>query len=626
MRRSLVLLTLAAFLPATVAFAAAEALPVDEAAIIAEVEALIESTPPLDEEGRKAVQELLRKGVEAHDARRYDKAIEYYRKAIEIGPLTASAYYELAYSLSASGDQVAALDAVLRALVLDPKQEVFYIFQASILDDLGYSARAEKAYRDLLAIQPNSYMGHVNLAVTLHRANRLDDAEAALLRAVEIDPDGPSAYFHLALLSETRGYGYDEERYLEKFLEVGSRDVRFESAKQRLEELRRQNIPFDASQRYASIDLAETMIRTAWRSELHRKAFPDARGYELTFEEDREAYTTILPMWRKIKREDPSATEGRYDLLLKIDDAGFLDEYIWYHRQSVFGDRAKAWMAEHPDRMTAFLEWARAEGLLSDESAKPSLSPLDELRALPAALLETVSASPLVYEIGSEPSRPTALLEQERARFSKTFALVGADRVECRKVMRILDGALMSVGARAVIPAFRCFRPGDEEYAVAARRVSPLALEAVEIEFRPTGEVTQDEKVHVDVSDAPWLMYVLAKAAWRNEPALRERYGGAKDAARASLEEELFATGVLAGAYANSLEPDEANPDEAEPVRRPELDRLLEAVEAGRLRAYVLYEVIHKAYGIRLERLDEPDANGLEEYVFGYVLRLKKVE
>ena len=113
-------------------------LPIDEDAIVAEMEALIDATPDADSAAREKAMKLIQRGVKAHDAQRFDEAIEFYRKALEVSPLSAVTYYELSFSYGRMGEQAAALDAIIRALALDPTKDLFYITKANTLDDLGF--------------------------------------------------------------------------------------------------------------------------------------------------------------------------------------------------------------------------------------------------------------------------------------------------------------------------------------------------------------------------------------------------------------------------------------------------------------------------------------------------------
>jgi hypothetical protein len=289
-------------------------------------------------------------------------------------------------------------------------------------------------------------------------------------------------------------------------------------------------------------------------------------------------------------------------------------------------------MDGHRDRIEGFLDWARAEGLLNEEKPQPvSTSRLDRFRVLPADLFEVVEESEVMYEVGNPTDRPTGLLHDDRDRFSRGLKLAGKDRIACGKASRILDEELPKIGARALLPMFRCFLPDEPGYEHGIRRAASLGLEAREIEFRPTADLILGEKVQLN-GESSWLFYALAKAAWRNEPELRERHGGSEGGDRASLEEEMFALGVAAGAYANALDPDD--PEESaegsepatdeEPAAPPDpipaLDRLLEAIRANHFRGYALYEVVHKAYHIPLDRLGDQDAQSVADYLFAHVI------
>ena len=96
------------------------------------------------------------------------------------------------------------------------------------------------------------------------------------------------------------------------------------------------------------------------------------------------------------------------------------------------------------------------------------------------------------------------------------------------------------------------------------------------------------------------------------EPTLRERYGGA-ESYRPSVEEEMFAWTAESLGYQRMRAEFLRKGDtyEADPV----LDRLAEIVKAGDLRGFVLYEVLHKSYGLGLESLTAQDAKAVEKYL-----------
>ena len=108
------------------------------------------------------------------------------------------------------------------------------------------------------------------------------------------------------------------------------------------------------------------------------------------------------------------------------------------------------------------------------------------------------------------------------------------------------------------------------------------------------------------------------------EPELRKKYGGPDRGELPSVEEEIYGLAVAAGAYLNAKTAAGEDAGEAEakepfqPV--PFLERLVEAIQGDRLRGFVLFEVIHKGYGIPLEALDEDEADDLAGYLMDDVI------
>ncbi|MEZ5333556.1 MAG: tetratricopeptide repeat protein [Thermoanaerobaculia bacterium] len=214
-------------------------MPVDEDAIRAEMEALRAEGDQVSQRARERAVELARKAVAAHDRGDYERARELHLEAIERLPFAPSLRYELAFTLSAMGRPLEALDQVVRGLLLDPDNEDILMLEATLLDDLGEVEESLRAYRDLLSRHPDSYLGHVNLGITLSRLERWEEAEEALLRAGELRPTDPLALFHRARLARLRGRFDEEATLLARYLELFPEDPRAAAVAARLDEVER---------------------------------------------------------------------------------------------------------------------------------------------------------------------------------------------------------------------------------------------------------------------------------------------------------------------------------------------------------------------------------------------------
>jgi Tfp pilus assembly protein PilF len=598
---------------------APRALPIDEAKIQAEMDALQDKGGPLTVEQRKKAAQLIDEGVKLHEGGKPDAAAAKYREAIALDPLSDAAYYELAFSLSTAGQQEAALDAIARALALDPKQEQYYVLKGNILDNLGFTQEAKGVYRALLGVKPDSYMGLINLGVCEMRAGEKDEAEATFKRARDMAPQQPSAYFQLAMLARQRRYNYEERALLEQFLERGAEDRRAETARKRLDEMKRVGVTIDPDEPFTHIALAVAMERARWNTEEHHKRQPEARGYELTFDEEKAVLGLLLSLWREQKKKEPSSQHGFYDLVLAVDDAGFLDEYVYYTKQRLLGDAANAWLEGHKARVQAFLDWARQKGYMGEEPAAETGGKAEQ-PSEPARLLKLLTESKVHYLIGAQvESAGARYLEQEGKRYRQGLNLAGPAEVRCAE-----DGNYASLFAAhqqdIAVVILRCHPQEGASRRRALAQLTSVGLKARDIDLGLDGGVLEkDGKVQVvppQAGVAGGFVYYLAKAAWPREATLRERVAG-KGAGSPSVEEEMYALSASAEGYVNSLEHKDENGKTAAP--NAAWDELVRVVRQGQLRGFVLYEILARRYGLSLARLSQSDAGDLERYLKAFV-------
>lgn len=84
----------------------------------------------------------------------------------------------------------------------------------------GNHIAAERVYREVLRLDPDSYDAHLNLGVLHGLADRNREAAAALERAIEIAPGRADAYALLTIAYIKTGRAEEGLRQLEKALEI----------------------------------------------------------------------------------------------------------------------------------------------------------------------------------------------------------------------------------------------------------------------------------------------------------------------------------------------------------------------------------------------------------------------
>jgi Flp pilus assembly protein TadD len=453
------------------------------------------------------------------------------------------------------------------------KSEASYVLKGNVLDELGFPEDAKKTYDQLFSIQPSSYWGYLNLGVCELKRGNVEAAREASKKARDLQPKRVSPYFNLARAAALSGCDYEERDALAKLLEVANDDPRAEVARARIKDLDTIDLAVDDTNPFATIALNEKLAHATWRSKKHRERFPDACGYVLTFEEEKEILSTVvLPDLRKAKDNNPAASEPRYDVLLRVGDAGFLDEYIYDTEKQALGAPAVTWLNAHADRKAAYEDWARKEGFIKDPSAVTAEPDL------PAEVLSAIRASKAHYIIDrGRPSDTGRFFEVERQRYRAEPSLQRGDEINCAKADVLL----------------------------ATARNRDVGI--------PGGTFTEADGIHVHAMKPEWLAYLTAKAAWRNETGLRKKYGGA-DAYAPSVEEEVFAFRAASQGYGDGRTQSQGTFEQV-----PMLDRLMEIDRSGHLRGFVLYEVLHRRYGMTIRSVTAKDAADVDAYLQSYV-------
>jgi tetratricopeptide (TPR) repeat protein len=150
-----------------------------------------ERTPVPATEQQKA---LLLEGVKLHDRGQYIKAIEQYQKVLAENSWEVGALHETAYSYFLAKDYEKSLEtARLGAECKSPLLGAFHMMMGSALDELGRNAEALQVYKEAVKISPNDGLLRFNLAISLERAKRRDEAKTEIERALRLTPAHPSS-------------------------------------------------------------------------------------------------------------------------------------------------------------------------------------------------------------------------------------------------------------------------------------------------------------------------------------------------------------------------------------------------------------------------------------------------
>jgi len=176
-------------------------------------------------------------GLELFRAGRNDDALPHFREAVRLSPDSVGARANLAAALSRRGDFEAAVEQLREAVRLRPHHAGLQANLASMLLRAGRTEEAQNLAIAVLQGSPDDSRAHevlgvvqalrgdpgadaqlrlagressrgqlwVAVALSLMREGRIDEAERALRKAVEVEPTLPSAHTNLGVLLARTG-------------------------------------------------------------------------------------------------------------------------------------------------------------------------------------------------------------------------------------------------------------------------------------------------------------------------------------------------------------------------------------------------------------------------------------
>jgi tetratricopeptide (TPR) repeat protein len=144
---------------------------------------------------RRAI-EFTNKGVELADMGKYDEAIEYYNRALEIAPENPKISLNKAISLYNKGNKLVqsrrpndALECFESAIAIKPDVTYGWIGKGSVLTDMGKYDEAITSFESALTIDPNLGAVWYNKGLALEKSGKTDEAVRCYEKCLSVEPN-----------------------------------------------------------------------------------------------------------------------------------------------------------------------------------------------------------------------------------------------------------------------------------------------------------------------------------------------------------------------------------------------------------------------------------------------------
>lgn len=152
-----------------------------------------------------AIEELLRRAVNLHQAGQLGDAEKLYRDVLAASPDNADALNLLGVILKQRGAPLDALPLIEKAVALAPEHRSARFNLVRLFEQLERYADAATHCRELVRLDPQDADLHFQNANFLQRLGQNDEAIVAYARAAELAPDKPQASHNLGLLHYQAG-------------------------------------------------------------------------------------------------------------------------------------------------------------------------------------------------------------------------------------------------------------------------------------------------------------------------------------------------------------------------------------------------------------------------------------
>lgn len=309
----------------------------------------------------QGVDDLVRSGVELHDKGEYQKAIEVYKKALNIDPNSSLANYEIAFSYLAAKDYKNAEKFSKKVLDLGKDNLLgAYITYGNALDLQGKSSKAIKTYEKAIKDFDN-YLLYYNYAITCLNVGKTDKAYDAALKAISNNPSHASSHLILSKIMEKKGSRIKAMLPLYFFLLIepnsNRASVEYNTLRNYIDhgvtQTSEKNInvvvPMDKDPDFGAAEMMISLSKASNSLEENKKK----TDLEL-FAENNESLFTILG---ELKKENSGFWWDFYvPFFYKMANENLAEAFSYYISQSK-GEQANEWLEKNNDEFERFKSW-----------------------------------------------------------------------------------------------------------------------------------------------------------------------------------------------------------------------------------------------------------------------------
>ncbi len=192
--------------------------------------------------GVEELRKFFDEGIQLAKAGQHEQAIEAFKKAAEKDADQPAVWANMGSSYAKLKQYEPAIESYNKAIVLKPDDSALYQNLGSVYSESGDMEKSKEMYEKAatlaVTLDPKTAATqYYNIGVTYINGGKNAEAEAALLKAIEIDPNHAEAHYQLGLTQIGLDKMKDAVEHLKKYVQLAPTGENVEVAKQLIDQL-----------------------------------------------------------------------------------------------------------------------------------------------------------------------------------------------------------------------------------------------------------------------------------------------------------------------------------------------------------------------------------------------------
>lgn len=150
----------------------------------------------------------------------FDNAIQYNQQALAIDPNYPESYYNLALIYKKRKDFINEIAYLDKAVQADPKYYQAYFTRGLSYYNAGNYEQAKYNFKEVLKLKNDHYLASQNLGIIYANELNKNEAENYLKTAIRLNKNNPTSYYYLATVYQSTGSVFDAIENYRKTIEL----------------------------------------------------------------------------------------------------------------------------------------------------------------------------------------------------------------------------------------------------------------------------------------------------------------------------------------------------------------------------------------------------------------------